>query len=54
LLDQLGILLQRIISLKKPATVQGVVCEPALSQKPTGSHLGLPTMERKLLSKCSP
>src|SRR5258706_16350869 len=36
LLDQLGILLQRIISLK---TCYGArrVCEPALSQKPFGS-----------------
>jgi hypothetical protein len=36
LLDQLGILLQRIISLK---TCYGArrVCEPALSQAPCGS-----------------
>src|SRR5229473_289722 len=54
LLDQLGILLQRIISL---ITCYGArrVCEPAsLSKSRLAAHLGLPTMERKMLSKCSP
>src|SRR5260370_35500339 len=54
LLDQLGILLQRIISLM---TCYGArrVCEPAsLSKSRLPAHLGLPTMERKMLSKCSP
>src|SRR5438445_5584764 len=53
LLDQLGILLQRIISL--------LTCYDArrlaswlLSQSDLAVHLGLPTMERKMLSKCSP
>jgi hypothetical protein len=54
LLDQLGILLQRIFSL---LTCHGArrVCEPApLSKSRLAVHLGLPTMERKLLAKCSP
>src|SRR5712664_4102879 len=54
LLDQLGILLQRIISL---ITCYGArrVCEPAsLSKSRPAVHLGLPTMERKMLPKCSP
>jgi hypothetical protein len=54
LLDQLGILLQRIISL---ITCYGArrVCEPApLSKSRPAVHLGLPTMERKMLLKCSP
>src|SRR5258708_26066664 len=53
LLDQLGILLQRIISL---ITCYGArrVCESAaLSKSRLAAHLGLPTMERKMLSKCS-
>src|SRR5712664_3563565 len=54
LLDQLGILLQRIFSL---ITCYGArrVCESAaLSKSRLAAHLGLPTMERKMLSKCSP
>jgi len=54
LLDQLGILLQRIFSLM---TCYGArrACEPAsLSKNRLAVHLGLPTMERKMLSKCSP
>jgi hypothetical protein len=54
LLDQLGILLQRFISL---ITCYGArrVCKPAaLSKSRLAAHLGLPTMERKMLSKCSP
>jgi len=54
LLDQLGILLQRIFSL---LTCHGArrVCESApLSKSRLAVHLGLPTMERKLLAKCSP
>jgi len=54
LLDQLGILLQRIFSLM---TCYGArrVCEPAsLSKNRLAVHLGLPTMERKMLSKSSP
>ena len=54
LLDQLGILLQRIISL---ITCYGArrVCESTpLWRGLLAVHLGLPTMERKLLSKCSP
>ena len=54
LLDQLGFLLQRIISL---ITCYGArrVCEPAaLSKSRLAAHLGLPTMERKMLPECSP
>src|SRR6195256_7080338 len=54
LLDQLGILLQRIVSL---LTCYGArrVCEPAaLSKSRLAVHPGLPTMERKMLPKCSP
>ena len=54
LLDQLGILLQRIFSL---ITCYGArrVCESALlSKSRLAAHLGLPTMERKMLSECSP
>src|SRR5229473_6014411 len=54
LLDQLGILLQRIFSL---ITCYGArrVCESAsLSKAVWQVHLGLPTMERKMLSKSSP
>ena len=55
LLDQLGILLQRIFSL---IICYGArrVCEPAFLSKKNrlAVHLGLPTMERKMLPKCSP
>ena len=54
LLDQLSILLQRIISL---ITCYGArrVHEPAsLSKSRLAAHLGLPTMERKMLPECSP
>src|SRR5882757_3416996 len=53
LLDQLGILLQRIISLFNLLRCKAS-CKSARRGGPSGSHLGLPTMERKVLPKCSP
>src|SRR3977135_3370063 len=51
LLDQLSILLRCIISLT-PWYGARCVCEPAsLSKSRLAVHLGLPTMERKMLAK---
>jgi hypothetical protein len=49
LLDQLGILLQRIISLEFPLRCKG----DRFPQLRKAANLGLPLMERKLQVKCS-
>jgi hypothetical protein len=49
LLDQLGILLQRIISLEYPLRCKG----DRFPQLRKAANLGLPLMERKLQVKCS-
>jgi hypothetical protein len=49
LLDQLGILLQRIISLEFPLRCKG----DRFPQMRRAANLGLPLMERKLQVKCS-
>src|SRR5882724_373336 len=43
-----------VSSASKPATVQGVSASRRSLKSRPAVHLGLPTMERKLLSKCSP
>jgi hypothetical protein len=43
-----------VSSASKPATVQGVSASWLSLKSRLAVHLGLPTMERKLLSKCSP
>src|SRR4029077_20472363 len=43
-----------VSSASKPATVQGVSASRLFFKNRPAAHLGLPTMERKLLSKCSP
>src|SRR6266850_6672411 len=43
-----------VSSASKPATVQGVSASRSSLKGRPAVHLGLPTMERKLLSKCSP
>jgi hypothetical protein len=49
LLDQLGILLQRIISLEFPLRCKG----DRFPQLRKAANLGLPLMERRLQVKCS-
>src|SRR5260370_5370401 len=53
LLDQLGILLQRIFSLIACYGARRASESATLSVAQLAVHLGLPTMERKLPSKCS-
>jgi len=48
-MDQLGILLQRIISLEFPLRCKG----DRFPQLRKAANLGLPLMERKLQVKCS-
>jgi hypothetical protein len=54
LLDQLGILLQRIFSLFDLLRCMASCESASLSKSRLAVHLGLPTMERKVLPKCSP
>src|SRR5258708_30102623 len=53
LLDQLGVLLQRIVSLIACYGARRASESATLSVASLAVHLGLPTMERKLPSKCS-
>jgi len=54
LLDQLGILLQRIFSLINLLRCKACLRVGFSLISRLAVHLGLPTMERKMLPKCSP